>query len=378
MKLFAAGISHKTAPVELREQLAVKQSAIVDLAFVLKCFGHLDEIVLLSTCNRVEIYGTTRHATRHIKSLLQLLCAEPGDLDPHIYLYEGAAAVRHLLRVTAGLDSMALGETEITGQIKNAYEIARSAGLTGRVLNRLFQKALQATKEIRTRTAIGRGAVSIKSAAVELIEKILGEDLGRRSIMVIGAGQMAECCLRLLVKKGARWILVANRSSDRAIDLAIQYGAQAICLGDCLFEMPDVDVVIAATSSAETLLYRDDVERLMEARRHRPLLLIDLAVPRNIDPAVRALEHVALYNIDDLEAVARRGVQARERELTACHQIIEAHVAALIEKLNAEDERLSAEERNNRWVPDAFATPSNRLPTAAYGTSGYYQLCAKF
>ena len=121
---------------------------------------------------------------------------------------------------------------------------------------------------------------------MELIEKILGKDLGRRSIMVIGAGQMAECCLRLLVKKGARWILVANRSSDRAIDLAIQYGAQAICLGDCLFEMPDVDVVIAATSSAETLLYRDDVERLMEARRHRPLLLIDLAVPRNIDPAV--------------------------------------------------------------------------------------------
>ena len=136
MKLFAAGISHRTAPVELREQLAVKQPAIVDLAFVLKRYGHLDEVVLLSTCNRVELYGTTRQATRHIKSLLQLLCAEPRDLDPHIYLYEDAAAVRHLLRVAAGLDSMALGETEITGQIKNAYEIARNAGLTGRVLNR--------------------------------------------------------------------------------------------------------------------------------------------------------------------------------------------------------------------------------------------------
>ena len=136
--------------MELREQFAVKQPAIVDLAFVLKCFGHLDEIVLLSTCNRVEIYGTTRKATRHIKSLLQLLCAEPRDLDQHIYLYEGAAAVRHLLRVAAGLDSMVLGETEITGQIKNAYEIARNAGLTGRVLNRLFQKAFQAAKEVRT------------------------------------------------------------------------------------------------------------------------------------------------------------------------------------------------------------------------------------
>src|SRR5205814_5007929 len=151
------------SPVELLEQFAVNQSAIVDLAFVLKCFGHLDEIVLLSTCNRVEIYGTTRQATGHIKSLLQLLCAEPGDLDPHIYLYEDAAAVRHLLRVAAGLDSMALGETEITGQIKNAYEIACNAGLTGRVLNRLFQKAFQATKEFGR--APGSGAAPFQSKA---------------------------------------------------------------------------------------------------------------------------------------------------------------------------------------------------------------------
>ena len=362
MKIFAAGISHKTAPVEVREQLAVKQSELVDLARYLKCFGHLDEIVLLSTCNRVEIYGATRQATGHIKSLLQLLCAEPRDLDPHIYVYQGAAAVRHLLRVTAGLDSMVLGETEITGQIKNAYEIARNAGLTGRVLNRLFQRAFQATKEIRTRTGIGRGTVSIKSTAVELIGKT---DLSQQSIMVLGAGEMAESCVRLLVKKGARSIFISSRSFDRAIDLAIQCGGQAVCLGDCLFEMPDVDVVIAATSSPESLLTQVDADNLMRSRHHRPLLLIDLSVPRNIDPAVRGLEHVALYNIDDLEAVARRGVQARERELAACHQIIEAHVAALIEKFNAEDERLSTEQRNNRWMPDPLATSSNLLPTAA-------------
>jgi glutamyl-tRNA reductase len=339
MKLFAAGISHKTAPVEVREQLAVTPSHLVDAAQVLKLFGHLDEVVLLSTCNRVEIYGTTRRATGHIKSLLQLLCPEPGDLDPHIYLYEDAAAVRHLLRVAAGLDSMILGGTEIIGQIKNAYEIARNVGLTGRVLNRLFQRAFQATKEIRTRTGIGRGTVSIKSTAVGLIEEILGEDLGRRSIMVVGAGQMAECCLRLLVKKGARSILVSNRSFDRAIDLAIQYGGQAVCLGDCLFEMPDVDVVIAATSSAETLLYRDDIERLMEARHHRPLLLIDLAVPRNIEPTVGGLENISLYNMDDLEAAAREAVRDREGELAACHRIIDTHVAALVEKLDTETGR---------------------------------------
>jgi glutamyl-tRNA reductase len=362
MKLFAAGISHKTAPVELRERLAVKQSEIVDLAFVLKCFGHLEEIVLLSTCNRVEIYGTTRRATGHIKSLLQLLCAEPGDLDSYVYLYENAGAVRHLLRVAAGLDSMVLGETEITGQIKNAYEIARNAGLTGRVLNRLFQKAFQATKEIRTRTGIGRGAVSIKSTAVELIGK---SDLSQQSIMVLGAGEMAESCIHALVKKGAKSIFISSRSFDRAHDLAIQYGGRAVCLGDCLFEMPDVDVVIAATSSSETLLSRDDIKNLMKTRRNRPLLLIDLSVPRNIDPAAIGLEHVSLYNIDDLEGLARRGVAARERELRACYQIIEEHISALIGRLNTEDRRAWVEERNYGQAPDSLATSSNLLPTAA-------------
>lgn len=336
MKLFVAGISHKTSTIELRERLAVKQSAVADLAFVLKCFGHLDEIVLLSTCNRVEIYGTTRHATRHIRSLLQLLCPETDDLDRHIYVYEDAAAVRHLLRVAAGLDSMVLGETQITGQIKNAYETAHAAGLTGRVLNRLFQKAFQATKEIRTLTGIGRGAVSIKSSAVQLIGKA---DLFQEAIMVLGAGKMAETCVRALVKKGAKSIFISNRSFDRALDLATRCGGRAISLAFRVLEIRWVDVVIATTSSQDTLLSRDDIGRLMKMRRNRPLLLIDLSVPRNIDPAAGKLENVALYNIDDLEALARQGAQAREREVAACHQIIEAHAAALTEKLHTEESR---------------------------------------
>jgi len=162
-------------------------------------------------------------------------------------------------------------------------------------------------------------------------------DPSQQSIMVLGADAMAESCVRLLVKKGAPSIFVSNRSFDRALDLATRGGGEAVCFGYSLFEMRDVDVVIAATSSAETLRTRDDVDNLMKARRNRPLLLIDLAVPRNIDPAVGGLEHVALYNIDDLEGLARRGVQARERELAACHQIIEAHVGALIEKLHTEE-----------------------------------------
>jgi glutamyl-tRNA reductase len=349
MNLFVTGVSHKTAPVEIREQLAVQRNELVDVARYLKLFGHFDEMLLLSTCNRVEIYGTTRRSMDSIKSALQLLSSEPVHLDPFIYVHEGAEAARHLFGVAAGLDSMALGETEITGQIKNAYETAREAGLTGPVLNRLFQKAFQTTKEIRTRTAIGRGTVSIKSAAVELIEKAFSHDLANKSVMVIGAGEMAERCVQLLVKKGVRSIFVSNRSFDRAIDLATRCGGDAVCFGDCLFEMRDVDVVVAATSSGQTLLVLDDVENLMKARRNRPLLLIDLSMPRNIDPAAGHLERVTLYNIDDLEALARQGAQARERELAACHQIIEAQVGALIEKLHIEDERLERAGRSRKY-----------------------------
>jgi glutamyl-tRNA reductase len=337
MKLFAAGLSHKTAPVELRERLAVDRAELADRARKLKSRGELDEIVLLSTCNRVELYGTTQRSSSDIKSLFQFLSSEARELDPYIYLHEDVDAARHLFRVTAGLDSMVLGETEITGQIKNAYEIARNAGLTGRVLNRLFQRAFQATKEIRTRTGIGRGTVSIKSTAVELIGKA---DLSQQSIMVLGAGEMAENCVRLLLKKGMQSIFISNRSFDRALDLATRCGGQAVCFGDCLFGMRDVDVVIAATSSTETLLNRADVENLMKARGQQPLLLIDISVPRNIDSAVVSLDNVSLYNIDDLEALARAGLRNRERELATCHKIIDAHVQALVEKLDSESERI--------------------------------------
>ncbi len=230
MKLFAAGLSHRTAPVELREQLAVDQAELADRARKLKSRGELDEIVLLSTCNRVELYGTTQRSSSDIKSLFQCLSSEARKLDTYIYLHEDVDAARHLFRVTAGLDSMVLGETEITGQIKTAYEIARTSGFTARVLNRVFQRAFQAAKEIRTRTDIGRGAVSIKSAAIELVEKTLG-DVSRQSIMVIGAGEMAERCIRLLAAKGVGSILISNRSFDRAFDLAIRCGGQAICFG---------------------------------------------------------------------------------------------------------------------------------------------------
>jgi len=355
MKLFAAGLSHKTAPVEIREQLAVNQAELADRAHKLKSRGELDEIVLLSTCNRVELYGTTQRSGSDVKSLFQFLSSQAPELGPYIYLHQDADAARHLFRVTAGLDSMVLGETEITGQIKTAYESARASGLTARVLNRVFQRAFQAAKEIRTRTGIGRCAVSIKSAALELVEKTHC-DLSRQSIMVMGAGEMAERCVRLLAAKGVGSILISNRSFDRAFDLAIRCGAEAVRFGECLFGMRDVDVVMTATSSPESLLTRCDAENLMRARRQRRLLLIDLSVPRNIDPAVRSLDNVSLYNIDDLETIAQQGIEARQQELAACYQIIEAHVAVLLERLHAENQR-----RHQTWLPRPFSTVSELL-----------------
>ena len=340
MRLFVAGVSYKTAPVELRERLSVKPSQLVCQACRLKICGDLDEIVLLSTCNRVEIYGTTPRVTGRIDSLFRLLGSEPCDVRAHVYVHEDVEAARHLFRVAGGLDSMVLGETEITGQVKNAYDTARGAHLTSSVLNRVFQKAFQAVKEIRTHTSIGRGATSVGSVAVELAEKIFRHDLSKQTVIIIGAGQMGEACVRHLAKKGASSILVSNRSFDRAVELANEFSGQAVRFEDCLTAMADADIVVASTGCPKTLLHRSDVERLMAARRNRPLFLIDISVPRNIDADVQRLDNVYLYNIDDLDAIVRDNVRGREQELAICHQIIDTRAAALMKKLNLEKERL--------------------------------------
>ncbi|MBM3891805.1 MAG: glutamyl-tRNA reductase, partial [Verrucomicrobia bacterium] len=210
MTIFVAGLSYKTAPVELRERLVVLPSRRQCHGCRLKINGDLSEVVLLSTCNRVEIYGVTPSLNGNLNSLFRCLSDSQLDFRYHMYVHEGANALRHLFRVSAGLDSMVLGETEITGQVKQAYETAHAGGLTGGVLNRVFQKAMQTAKEIRTRTNIGRGATSVGSVAVELAEKIFGDQLARQTVIIIGAGQMGETCVRHLAKKGAQSVMVAN------------------------------------------------------------------------------------------------------------------------------------------------------------------------
>jgi glutamyl-tRNA reductase len=338
MKLFVAGVSHRTAPVEVRERLAVTPSHLAEQACRLQVEGELDEVVLLSTCNRVEIYGATRHESRPLDSLLKALGRSEFDFRMQGYVRENDETVRHLFRVASGLDSMVLGETEITGQVKSAYEAARSAHLTGPVLNRVFQKAFQTLKEIRTQTVIGRGATSVGSVAVELAERIFHHDLSQHKVIIIGAGQLGETCVRHFAKNGARSILVSNRSFERAIELATEFGGEAVRFEECLEAMTHVDIVVAATGCPGTLLRRADVENLMRRRKNRPLFLIDLAVPRNIDSQVQSLEGVYLYNIDDLQTLVSENLQSRQQDMAKCEQIIRARASALVAKLGLEIE----------------------------------------
>jgi glutamyl-tRNA reductase len=334
MKLFVAGVSYKTAPVAVREKLAVHPSLLPCHGCRLKLGANLDEVVLLSTCNRVEVYGTTTRVNGNVHGIFKNFGANESDFAPYLYVKEGDEAVRHLLSVAGGLDSMVVGETEITGQVKNAYQKAQEVKLTGRVMNRLFQTALQIGKEIRTYTNIGRGSVSVGSVAVELAEKIFDQNLAEKTVMIIGAGKMGEACVRHLAKKGARSVLVSNRSFERAEGLAAEFGGRAIRFDDCLTAMVEADIVVSSTGCPQTILHRADVEKTLPARRRRPLVMIDIAVPRDIDADVQDLEDVYLYNIDHLEAIVRENVRMREQELSKCHEIIAERAAALMTKLN--------------------------------------------
>jgi glutamyl-tRNA reductase len=333
MKVFVAGLSYKTAPVELREKLAVSPSTLRCSGCRLKIGGDLEEVVLLSTCNRVEVYGVASKVNGNVHGLFRQLSSGAVDFEPYLYVREGDEAVRHLFSVAGGLDSMVLGETEITGQLKHAYQTAHESRLTGRVLNRAFQTALQTAKEIRTNTQVGRGSTSIGSVAVDLAGKIFAGDLSDKTVMIIGAGKMGEACVRHLSKKGARSVLVSNRSYDRAVNLASEFGGRAIRFDGCFDAMTQADIVVSSTGAPQTILHREEVDRVMSARRNRPLFLIDIAVPRDIDPDVQHLDNVYLYNIDHLEKLVRENLRLREAELARCREIIEEKTTALMSKI---------------------------------------------
>jgi glutamyl-tRNA reductase len=334
MKFVVAGLSYKTAGVDVREKVAVAPARTRCCGCRLKIGGGLREVVLLSTCNRVEIYGTTPWVNGNVHGILKHLGAGDVDYSEALYVKEGEDAVKHLFQVAGGLDSMVVGETEITGQLKNAYQTAKDHRLTGRVLNRLFQTALQVGKSIRTNTAVGRGAVSVGSVAVELTERIFDQGLSEKTVMIVGAGKMGEACVRHLAKKGARSVLVSNRSFERAQGLAAEFGGRAVGFGECFNAMREADSVVSSTGCPDTVIHRHEVEAVMRARPNRPLFLIDIAVPRDIADDVQQVENVYLYNIDHLEAIVRENLRSREHELAHCQEIIAAHSSECFSRLN--------------------------------------------
>ena len=335
MKIFVAGLSYKTTPVEVREKLAVQRARLQCCGCRLKLRGGLAEVVLLSTCNRVEIYGVSPWIHGRVQQLFQELTGSDFDFTPHLYVKEGVEAAKHLFAVASGLDSLVIGETEITGQVKTAYQAAKEAGLVGKKMNRLFQTAFAAVKAIRTGTAIGRGATSVGSVAVELAEKVFDADLSDKTVMILGAGKMGEACVKHLAKRGAKTVLVSNRSFERAEKLALEFGGRAVRIEDSALALTEADILVSSTGSPEIVLKREAVAQILPARRNRPLVLVDIAVPRDIDPAVAELPNVFLYDIDDLEAVVRENTRNREQELAVCHQIIAAQAGELMARYDS-------------------------------------------
>lgn len=332
MKLFVAGLSYKTAPVEVREKLAVLPARLRCQGCRLKLAGNLSELVVVSTCNRVEVYGVVSGAGCPPARLFQTLADSEFDFAPYLYFKEGVEAAQHLFAVAGGLDSMVLGETEITGQVKQAYQSAQAARLTGKVTNRLFQTALQVAKEIRTLTSIGRGATSVGSVAVELAERIFDQDLSKKTVMIIGAGKMGEACAKHLTKRAPQAVLVANRSYERAVTLANELGGRALRFEELLQGLVEADIVVSSTGCPHAILHREELAAILPARRNRPLFLIDIAVPRDIDAEVQELRNVYLYNVDHLEAIVRENVRARQQELGRCQLIIAERAQELIKR----------------------------------------------
>lgn len=335
--VIAIGLNHQSAPVTLRERFAFPESKIPDVLESIRQSGLADEAVILSTCNRVEVYASTSHdparASDELKNFLLQFHGYSDPVTDEIYRLTEPHSIEHLFKVASGLDSMVLGETEILGQLKKAYQLALENKFTGSRLNKTFQKAFNVAKHIRTETNIQRGSVSVGSVAVELAEKIFSS-LDHRDVMVIGAGDTSEKTARSLLSRGARSIIVSNRSHDRAVALAKELNGSAIHFDAWADAFEHVDIVISSTAAPHYVIDRAKLEPLMKLRKNQPLLLIDIAVPRDIEPEVNFLENVYVYNIDDLQAIAADYLHQRKKEIAECEAIISDRAQAMLASRN--------------------------------------------
>jgi glutamyl-tRNA reductase len=328
-ELLALGVSHKTAPLDLRERLSLTEGRAVSALAELTAAGGIHEAAAISTCNRTELYLIVSDPVEAESTALGVLTRQaeirPTELLGHLYSLRATDAARHLLQVTAGLDSMILGEAEIQGQVKRAYELAMVEGATGPILNRLFRDALTAGGRAREETGISQKGVSIPSVAVELARRAIG-DLSDRRVLIVGAGETSELVARAMVARGVATVFVANRHYDRAIGLAQRFGGNAARIEELPEQLEEADIVVSATNSPHHIIERDGLEHVMEARPERPLLAIDLAVPRDIDPACREIPGVAVHDIDDVQQIVERNESGREAEARRAEQIVEAEL----------------------------------------------------
>jgi len=333
MNLVVIGLNHRTSPVELRERFAFAGETIPGVLKALRDSGIAGEAAILSTCNRVEIYVATPLAPdvafAELKKFLVLHHAFDGALGDELYTLTEPHSLHHLFEVASGLDSMIIGETEIFGQLKDAYELAFQHRHTGARLNKAFQRAFNVAKHIRTATNIQRGSVSVMSAAVELAEKIFSS-LAEHEVLIIGAGETSEKTARALQSRGVKGLTVTNRSPERATALAAELGGRSVPFEHWQEEFERIDIAISSTAAPYPILNRVTLEPLMKRRKHRPLLLIDIAVPRDIAADVSTLDNVYLYNVDDLQRIANDYLELRREEVARCEKIIAEKVAALL------------------------------------------------
>ncbi len=334
MEIVCLGLSHHTAPVELREKFAIPEHAVATSAVELSRQSGVSEAVIVSTCNRVELYAAGETPPEAFDALARFIAARAGEPGDAFFRHASQRSVQHLFRVVSGLDSMVLGETEVLGQVKKAYQAAQQAGATGRHLNKLFQRAFNVAKEVRTNTNITRGSVSVGSVAVELAEKIFGR-LRECHVMILGAGEMSELTAGALQARGVKAIFVANRTYDRAAELAAKMGGKAIHFDDWANDFHVVDILIGSTAAPHPVVTVEKIAPLMRTRQDRPLFCIDLAVPRDFEAAVNNLEGVYLYDIDSLQQIADESMSVRQQEVVVCEQLIARHVTEFSEWLAA-------------------------------------------
>lgn len=326
MKAFVVGLNHKIADVDVREKLAFNGPKLEEGLTRFRELPEVDEAVILSTCNRVELYANVRDTEKASEAVRTFLSEfhniNKGSLDNALYIYDDMQAVRHIFRVASSLDSMVVGEPQILGQLKAAFELALSKKTTGVLLNKLLKKAISVAKRVRTETRIAENAVSISFAAVELAKKIF-TDLSKRVFMLLGAGEMAELAAKHLISSGVKEVLVSNRTYNRACDLAKEFNGRPVPFDDFIREMARTDIVICSTGAPNYILSKVQMQKVMKERKHRQVFIIDISVPRNIDPEINDLENVYLYNVDDLQGVVKANVFERQKEAEKAEKIIE-------------------------------------------------------